>query len=154
MCLFCTNQLIPKWAIYIFYIQNQNILVSLKNCENFMRVSCLVSEKIEIKVFIIFSTSVELKTWQCLSVCMSEPKNFRAHRGRRRSSVFFLFDIFLKFWQNPRGYFLYFENFDFWGTFLCRLRDTKAEELKLSPVRYARCYSTYGWNFKLKYLKD
>ena len=48
------NQVIPKWAIFGFYIKNQKILVSYKCCENFKRFPHLVLEIFEIKVFTIF----------------------------------------------------------------------------------------------------
>ena len=77
--------------------------MSLKNCENFMRVSYLVSEKIEVKVFVIFSTSVELEPDNvCLSVCVSEPKNFWAQLRMCGLSDFFVFGVFLKFGQNSK----------------------------------------------------
>ena len=48
------NQVIPKWAIFGFYIKNQKILVSYNNCENFKGFPYLVLEIFEIKVFMIF----------------------------------------------------------------------------------------------------
>ena len=53
LCLKAHKQVIHKWAIYRFYVQNQKILVSYNNCENFKGFSCLVLEIFEIKVLMI-----------------------------------------------------------------------------------------------------
>ena len=57
-----------------------------------------------------FWTAIELETDNdcvsgvCPCVCVWT-ENFGAHQERRRSSDFFLFVVFLKFGQNPRGWF-------------------------------------------------
>ena len=48
------NQVIPKWAIYGFYIKNRKIWRSYNYWKNFKRFPCLVFEIIEVKVFTRF----------------------------------------------------------------------------------------------------
>ena len=64
------------------------------------------------------------------------PETFRVHQGRHKSSNFFLFQFFLMFGQNPGGQFFIF---GISPPFLGGHRKS-SEQLKLSPVLYARCY--------------